>query len=375
MARTIVERTANCFDEVGRDKLFDSRKREKRQFQTANKRLCLENESQSDDYKKETNIARAFVLMCLCLSIHYRANVQVCIDVLWNYLRRQSFFYSAYFESVYVTVVYGLIIALYPYTMHYISYLSKFRVKDDVTYVHQTVAGIAKDAVVYLAPLFFADAVIQKKYSGVSEEEWAIRSKQWIQTTRALPSSPPAFLTLCVHVVGSVIVFDALFFVVHLTLHKNAFLYRHVHALHHRHGAMHAHVTNQLTVVERGSLIVAANYSLKLFSAHPLTRLVFVVVFLWLLVDNHTGYDLPWSPHRLAPCGLLGGPATHHAHHINGARHYQPFFTYLDILLDRWSRKEPEVKQANTDSLKPQNSSFFRSKYRFCEEFHEAKLE
>ncbi|GFR91945.1 cholesterol 25-hydroxylase [Elysia marginata] len=296
--------------------------------------------SLAENYRKETQIARLVAFILVCASFYFRNSFQMCIDILWEHLRLQPYFCSAYFESVYVTVVYGLIIVLYPYAMHYISYLSRFKVKDDVTYVHQTVLGILKDAVVYLAPLFFADSIIQKKYSGVPVDEWAIRSKQWIQTTRALPVESPNFLTMCFHVFGSVIVFDALFFVVHFTLHKNAFLYRHVHALHHRHGAMHAHVTNQLTVVERGAIVVAANYSLKLFSAHPLTRLVFVVVFLWMLVDNHTGYDMPWSPHRLAPAGLMGGPAAHHAHHVNGAKHYQPFFTYLDTCLERWDARK-----------------------------------
>lgn len=297
----------------------------------------------ADSYKIETQISRALVFILFCVSVYFRGSIQRCIDLLWDKIRVQPFFCSAYFESVYVTIVYGFIIVLYPYAMHYISFFSRFKLKDDVTYVHKTSLNILKDAVVYLTPLFFADAIIQKKYSGVPVEQWATRSKQWIQTTRALPVESPNFITMCLHIAGSVVVFDALFFFLHLTLHKNAFLYRHVHALHHRHGAMHAHVTNQLTVVERGAIVVAANYSLKLFSAHPLTRLVFVVVFLWLLVDNHTGYDLPWSPHRIAPSGIMGGPAAHHAHHTNGGKHYQPFFTYLDACLERW--RSPRLKK------------------------------
>ncbi|RUS78503.1 hypothetical protein EGW08_013750 [Elysia chlorotica] len=298
-------------------------------------------------YWKETQIFRILTFVLACLCVLCKENIQSYINILWDYLRLQPFFYSAYFESVYVTVVYGLLVVLYPHTMHFISSLSKFKLEEGVMFVPLTWRRLTKEFIEYLGPVFFADAIIQKKYPGVPVEEWASRSKQWIQTTRALPVDPPNFLTLCVHVAGSMLVFDALFFLLHLTLHKNAFLYRHVHSLHHKHGAMHAHVTNQLTVVERGAIIVAANYSLKLFGAHPLTRLVFVVVFLWMLIDNHTGYDLPWSPHRLAPAGLMGGPAAHHAHHKHGAGHYQPFFTYLDIGFEMWRRQRP-----SRDSLK-----------------------
>ena len=310
----------------------------------------------ADSYKKETQIFRVLIVVLASVCVFYKEHIQDCINVLWDYLRLQPFFYSAYFESVYVTLVYAAIVIFYPYTMHFVSFLRKFKVKEDVTYVHITLNRILKESIMYLTPVFFADAIIQKRYSGVPVEEWARRSKQWIQTTRALPEEPPNFLTLCVHVAGSVVVFDALFFLLHFTLHKNAFLYRHVHALHHQHGAMHAHVTNQLTVFERGAIVVAANYSLKLFGAHPLTRLAFVIVFLWLLVDNHTGYDLPWSPHRLAPAGLMGGPAKHHAHHISGARHYQPFLNYLDVCLEKWSGQgcsENSVEKSDDERNEP----------------------
>lgn len=292
----------------------------------------------TDNYYLITQAARAVALAVIVSSIYFRDAIQTQVDSLWAWLRQDTLFRSAYFETVYVTVVYSLIIAAYPFAAHYVPYLQRFKVTSDVTYVHQTLPGMALEAVKYVTPLLAADAVIVKRYWDVPESEWVDRRRHWVQTTRALPADAPPFLLLCAQVAASVVVFDLLFFGVHLLLHKNLFLFKHFHAVHHRHTVVHAHVTNQLSLVERLLLIASANYALKLFRCHPLTRVAYVPVFLWLLIDNHTGYDLPWAPHRLAPRGLMGGPGKHFAHHLHGTRHYQPFFNYLDHWLERLGR-------------------------------------
>lgn len=46
------------------------------------------------------------------------------------------------------------------------------------------------------------------------------------QRTRALPEEAPKFGDLIRHVLVAIIIYDALFFLVHLTLHKSQTLYR-----------------------------------------------------------------------------------------------------------------------------------------------------
>lgn len=65
-------------------------------------------------------------------------------------------------------------------------------------------------------------------------------------------------------VFGSVLIYDVLFFFIHLVLHKYRPLYSLFHKRHHDHDIMHAHVTNQLSVGERIMLILAANQALKI---------------------------------------------------------------------------------------------------------------
>lgn len=100
---------------------------------------------------------------------------------------------------------------------------------------------------------------------------------------------------------------------------------------------LHSHITNQLTVAERLTLVLSANFALKVFNSHPLTRMIFVPIFVWILVDNHAAYDMPFGLHRIIPFGIVGGSVKHFEHHMCGKRHYQPIFTYLDKLFDLYA--------------------------------------
>ena len=51
-----------------------------------------------------------------------------------------------------------------------------------------------------------------------------------------------------------------------------------------------------------------------------MTRSIFIIIFILILIDNHSGYDLPWAYHRLAPSGLIAGPRVHHDHHVTSNR-------------------------------------------------------
>lgn len=104
-----------------------------------------------------------------------------------------------------------------------------------------------------------------------------------------------------------------LFFLFHLTLHTIPPL-RSLHAPHHTHHAHHAQLhpqaTNQLHVFERLGLVLLANFSVNVNGSHVLTRPVFVPVFVWLLVEIHSGLELPK--------GWGGGARKHWMHHQGG---------------------------------------------------------
>ncbi|XP_033737748.1 LOW QUALITY PROTEIN: cholesterol 25-hydroxylase-like [Pecten maximus] len=281
-------------------------------------------------------IMRSLIVLVASVSIQNLDTLQTWLDSTWSYLLSTWAFNSVYFESWHATLTYAVAIPVYPFALHYMSFIDKYKVHPSVTYVHTTVKDIVVEAIVYLTPLMLLDTFTIKKYMGVHPSVMAQKRLSVIQTTRPLPIAPPTVGGVCFQLVTSVLLFDFMFFCFHLLFHKNAWLYKTVHALHHKHDVMHGRVTNLLTVPERITLILSANYALRFMGSHPFTRMLFVPVFIFLLVDNHTGYDLPFGIHRIVPFNLMGGPAAHMAHHFKGTTHYQPFFTYMDTLLDKY---------------------------------------
>lgn len=78
-----------------------------------------------------------------------------------------------------------------------------------------------------------------------------------------------------------------------------------------------------------GCSIAAVN----LLGAHPMARALYNMVIVYLLVELHCGYNMPWMVHNVVPFGLMGGPVRHDTHHRLGKVYFQKFFTYIDNAL------------------------------------------
>ncbi len=158
-----------------------------------------------------------------------------------------------------------------------------------------------------------------------------------LQLTRALPPTTPTPRRLTLELILSFLIYDTLFFLLHLSLHRLPFLSP-LHKPHHSHPEIHPQVTNRLSVPERLSLILLANFSLNVIGSHVLTRTLFVPVFVYLLVEIHSGLDLEWGYEKILPRGWGGGARKHALHHRYGRGGLAPFFGWWDQALAVWDR-------------------------------------
>ncbi len=100
--------------------------------------------------------------------------------------------------------------------------------------------------------------------------------------------------------------------------------------MHHGHAEINPQITNQLDVIERLGLVLLANFSLNIIGSHVLPRTLFVPIFVWLLVEIHSGMDLDWGYDKLMPQGWAAGSKRHSQHHQTGTRYHAPFFNWWD---------------------------------------------
>ncbi|KAL8941109.1 MAG: hypothetical protein Q9216_002441 [Gyalolechia sp. 2 TL-2023] len=220
------------------------------------------------------------------------------------------------------------------------------------------------EGLTYISPLLLLDLTLIKKYGGVTVQDMALSGNydlssltktihgtflaptlhnftlsSPLQTRRALPVAPPTSRELALQLVASLFIYDALFFGFHLILHTPFFLS--VHSHHHNHREINPQITNQLDIFERLGLVLLANFSLNIIGSHVVTRTLFVAVFVWLLVDIHSGMDLDWGYDKILPRGWASGSKRHSMHHRIGTKYYEPFFNWWDDAYE-WVRNDGE---------------------------------
>ncbi|XP_037012523.2 cholesterol 25-hydroxylase [Artibeus jamaicensis] len=155
----------------------------------------------------------------------------------------------------------------------------------------------------------------------------------WAGGAALLPREAPELLQLVYHLVLCLLLFDTEVFAWHLLHHKVPWLYRNVHKMHHKNSPSFALATQYMSFWELLSLGFFDMMNVTLLQCHPLTVMVFHVVNIWLSVEDHSGYEFPWSTHKLVPFGWYGGVAHHDLHHSQFNCNFAPYFTHWDRIL------------------------------------------
>uniref|UniRef100_UPI00398EBCA3 cholesterol 25-hydroxylase-like protein n=1 Tax=Pristiophorus japonicus TaxID=55135 RepID=UPI00398EBCA3 len=159
----------------------------------------------------------------------------------------------------------------------------------------------------------------------------------WLWRPVHLPPTAPELPEALLGIAACLLLFDFQYFVWHLLHHKVPWLYRTFHKAHHKYTATFALTTEHSGAWETLSLGFFAAVNPALLRCHPLTTLLFFTVNIWLSVEDHSGYDFPWSTHRLVPLGLYGGAPHHDLHHMKFKANYAPYFTHWDKLLGTYA--------------------------------------
>ena len=292
-------------------------------------------------------------------AVAFPALYQPFLDRLYAYLLTSSIYRSSTFETFWTVICYAIIEVSYTYRFGHNPHLRLAVQKDagnkKLPKLQRPKHRVA-EGLTYMAPLLILDLTMIKKFGGVTVRDMAISGNYdpvkismrgnflapslhhftWdspLQTIRALPLASPSSRQLVLQLTASILIYDAVFFWFHLALHKIPVLSK-IHQTHHKHGEINPQVTNQLDIVERLGLVLLANFSLNIIGSHVLTRTLFVPMFVWLLVDIHSGMDQEWGYDKILPAGWAAGSKRHSQHHHHGTRYYEPFFNWWDDALE-----------------------------------------
>ena len=308
-------------------------------------------------------IPRVFLCLMLGSALAIPVLYQPLLDALYGYLLTSTLYRSSTFETLWTVIIYAIIEPMYTYKFAHNPQL-RLAVKKDGNPAKQRPKTRRpehriKEVLTYIAPLLLLDLTMIKKFGGVSVSDMAISGNydpnnmsmggnflapslhrftldSPLQLTRALPPMPPTSRQLVLQLATSILIYDTVFFFFHLALHKLPLLSK-IHCMHHKHGEINPQITNQLDMFERLGLVLLANFSLNIIGSHVLTRTLFVPMFVWLLVDIHSGLDQAWGYDKLLPAGWAAGSKRHSHHHQYGSKYYEPFFNWWDDALQYFS--------------------------------------
>ena len=305
-------------------------------------------------------LPRLFLGLTLASALAFPASYQRFLDSTYAYLLTSSLYRASTFETFWTVVIYAVIEPIYTYRYGHNPQLRLAVQREGNPAKHipkmRRPQKRIKEGLIYIAPLLLLDLTMIKKFGGVSVTDMALSGNydpnnvsmrgnflapslhrftlaSPLQTTRALPATAPTSRQLVFQLATSIVIYDTVFFFFHLALHKLPMLSK-IHSMHHKHGEINPQITNQLDVFERLGLVLLANFSLNIIGSHVLTRTLFVPMFVWLLVDIHSGLDQEWGYDKLLPAQWAAGSRRHSHHHQYGTRYYEPFFNWWDNALE-----------------------------------------
>ncbi|XP_077954104.1 cholesterol 25-hydroxylase-like protein 1, member 1, partial [Gasterosteus aculeatus] len=152
----------------------------------------------------------------------------------------------------------------------------------------------------------------------------------FILPTRKLPDTALTLYKVIIDGLAVLLLFDTQYYIWHFIHHKQPQLYRFMHATHHEYVAPFSWCTQLFSIPELISIGLWSNQDSILLRCHPLTTWCVTVFSIWMSVEDHIGYDLPWTLNHMVPFGLLGGAPAHDMHHQRPSSNYAPFFCHGD---------------------------------------------
>lgn len=161
----------------------------------------------------------------------------------------------------------------------------------------------------------------------------AIAQYIWVPPTPLPPKAPSAGEFLA-HIILMLVIFDFQYWLWHVLHHRNRWLYKTFHAIHHQYHSVFSWTTQYLHPWELFTVGFFSTVDGWFFECHPLTYWCYMVINIFLSIDVHAGYDFPLFPHKWIPFGFYGGGPKHDMHHMRPLTNFQPYFRTWDRIFD-----------------------------------------
>lgn len=266
------------------------------------------------DFQRQVHICRVLSIIAIIALYFNYATIDRKFQSFYGWLVNVPFFRHFSFEPLLASTVFAINIAFFAIVDYFIPSLHKYRIQTTdslLAWKNRLREGLSHEVLWYLG--FWIP------FGG-------------IMRARRVSPTPISLALAGREVLLGLFIYDFLFFFGHKLLHKIPFLYRTIHAKHHLSSTVRAGDSVRHSFLDGTWDVICAVVALNTLRAHALSRSLFNIVAISLIVEAHGGMNLPWMLCNLIPFKLVAGPVAHDIHHRKGAHNFQKFFTYLDAL-------------------------------------------
>mmetsp|Transcript_15914 Transcript_15914/g.24484 ORF Transcript_15914/g.24484 Transcript_15914/m.24484 type:complete len:277 (-) Transcript_15914:35-865(-) len=265
-------------------------------------------------------VVRIVVFSLVICSIFCSSTLDSMLQRTWTYLKETAFIKHDSCEPLLSVIVFFILIHSFRYLDQRCPSMHKYKI------------GYSRNKSPQTLP--------QDQFLGMKHEFWTvvwyllpICAFDFLYPRRILTETSPRWFEFITQICLGVLLYDFLFYWIHLAFHKCKHLVP-FHKYHHvwEKGPLRASETVRLSPLD-AALQVAVNILVQNIqpNKHPLTRLAHNITIIYLLVEAHSGYDFPFFTHNICPV-VFGGSIRHNIHHQRGDVYFHQFLKYLDDL-------------------------------------------
>jgi sphinganine C4-monooxygenase len=232
-------------------------------------------------------------------------------------LKNVRFFHHYSYEPILASCAFIFYISFYAIVDYFVPALWKYRIIPMERGGDNMLAwkDRLRDALSFEVPLYLG---VWIPFGGI------VRARKIQQTT--------SLALVCKEVFLALVIYDTLFYFGHTILHRSSFLFQNVHSKHHLMSVVRAGDSIRHSALDGAWDVVCAVAALMILKANALSRTVFNIIAIGLIVEAHSGMNLPWAAANVLPFQIMAGPVGHAEHHSKGYGNYSKFFSWWDAL-------------------------------------------
>lgn len=264
----------------------------------------------------------------------------MCIQLIWDLILKQGTPYIHYPFFWGILALFFHIITCFYFTIKDINKNVKNKIQKDYTPDIYHILTIAIPQLIIFLSLIYIQEIIMLSYPNLQ---------------LSLPKKALSLISHISEISILLVTGDFLIYWYHRLSHINKWWRNNVHDIHHTYSTVFSWAGTYLHPLEGICAVLCQLIPHLIFKPHPLSVWIHMIIWTILLDEEHSGYNVWWSPWNILPFNIGGGAEPHDIHHYKQNVNFGFIFLIWDKLFGTYC---PVQKNLNNPYIAPYKLKF-----------------